>query len=87
MTRLAIALLLASTAGAGAQVARNGPEYGGKDHQPAETQTLQAERRAGVRPPKAQVEQNDRALNQIDRKLLRQEGLSPSSAPTPPPSR
>ena len=81
---LAVAILLASATGAGAQVPRNGPEWGGKDHQPTEAETLRAERRAGVQAPKAERDQDNRTVDQLDRQLLREEGLNPSSAPSAP---
>ena len=81
---LAVAILLASATGAGAQVPRNGPEWGGKDHQPTEGATLGAERRAGVEAPKAEQNQDSRTVDQIDRQLLREEGLSTSSVPPAP---
>ncbi len=84
---LAVAFLLASAAGAGAgagaQVSRNGPEYGGKDHQPTQDEVIQRERQAGTRPPEGQVDQNQRTLDQLDQKLLREEGLDTPRSPPP----
>ena len=81
---LAVAILFASATGAGAQVPRNGPEWNGKNHQPTKAETLRAERRAGVQPPKAEQSQDNRTVDQIDRQLLREEGLSTSSVPSAP---
>jgi hypothetical protein len=84
MTGLAVAILLASATGAGAQVPRNGPEWGGKDHQPTEAETLKAERRAGVEAPKAERSQDERTVEQLDQQLLREEGLNPGPTPSAP---
>ena len=81
---LAVAILLASATGVAAQVPRNGPEWGGKDHQPTEAETLQAERRAGVEASKAQRNQNAQTVEQLDQQLLREEGLNPNPAPAAP---
>ncbi len=84
MTGLAVVILLASAIGARAQVPRNGPEWGGKDHQPTEAETLKAERRAGVEAPKAERSQDERTVEQLDQQLLREEGLNPGPAPSAP---
>lgn len=75
----AVAILLASATGAGAQVPRNGPEWGGKDHQPTEAEVIQRERQAGVRAPEAKRNQDGRTVEQLDQQLLRKEGLPPPS--------
>ena len=80
---LAIAILLASTTSAGAQVARNGPEWGGKDHQPTEAEVRQRERRAGVQVPKAERNQDDRTVDQLGQQLLHEEGVNPVPSPAP----
>ena len=79
MKGLAVAILLASATGADAQVPRNGPEWGGKDHQPTEAEVLQRERQAGVQAPKAERNQDGRTVEQLDQQLLHKEGLPPSS--------
>lgn len=81
MKGLAIAMLLASATGAGAQVPRNGPEWGGKDHQPTEAEVLRRERRAGVQTPKARRDQDKRTVDQLDQQLLREEGLDAPRSP------
>lgn len=83
--RLAVALLLASATGAEAQTPRNGPEWGGKDHQPTEAEVIQRERQAGVQVPKAEQSQDDRTVQQLDQQLLRKEGLNSNPAPSPAP--
>lgn len=79
-------VLLASTCApsALAQVARNGPEWGGKDHQPTEAGVIRREDQAGVRPPAAQVRQNKRTVEQLDRQLLHDDPSRRSAAPTRP---
>ena len=81
------AILLLASAGAEAQAQRNGPEWGGMNHQPTQGQVVQRERRAGVRPPPAQVQQDDRSVQQLDRQLLHNEAVDPPrnpGRPTPP---
>ncbi|HYZ62603.1 MAG TPA: hypothetical protein VE650_09120 [Acetobacteraceae bacterium] len=80
---LALAILLASAGEVRAQAARNGPEWGGKDHQPTESEVIQREKQAGIRPPPGQVDRNQQTVDQLGRELLREEGVAPS----PPPSR
>lgn len=87
ITGLAVAILLASATGAGAQVPRNGPEWGGKDHQPTEAETLKLENQAGVQAPKDQREEDKRTVQQLDRQLLREEGLNPAPSSAPPTQR
>ena len=77
-------LLLASANVAGAQVARNGPEWGGKDHQPTQADVVRRESRAGVRPPPAQVQQDSRTVEQLDRQLLHDEAVDPPRNPARP---
>ena len=84
---LAVAVLLASATSAGAQAARNGPEWGGFDHQPTQREVVRREDRAGVRAPLAQQEQDRRTVQQLDRELLHDEVVDPPrdpDLPTPP---
>ncbi len=81
---LAAALLLASATGAGAQGRRNGPEWGGLDHQPTQSEVLRREKQAGVRAPKQQVDQNKRAVDQLDQQLLHDEKVDPPRGPDAP---
>ncbi len=81
---LAVAFLLASATGAGAQETRNGPEWGGKDHQPTQSEVIQRERQAGVRAPKGQVDQNDHTVDQLDQQLLHDESVDPPRRPNTP---
>lgn len=84
---LAAAILIASAAVATAQVARNGPEWGGKDHQPTQAEVGRREDQAGVLAPPAQREQDNRSVDQLDRQLLRDEAVDPPrnpARPTPP---
>lgn len=62
-------MLLAATPAWG-QVRRNGPEYGGFDHQPTHAGVVARERRAGVTPSRAQVRSNRRTVYLLDRQLL-----------------
>ena len=80
---MAAAFLLASAPVALAQVARNGPEWGGKDHQPTEAQVVRREDQAGVRAPPAQQQENSRTVQQLDRQLLHEEAMDPPRDPDP----
>ena len=80
----ALAVLLASTAVAGAQVPRNGPEWGGKDHQPTQAEVVGRENRAGVRAPPSQVQQDEQTLKQLDQQLLHDEAVDPPRNLAPP---
>jgi hypothetical protein len=82
-TGLAVAILLASATSAGAQAPRNGPEWGGKNHQPAQGEVIRREKQAGVRAPKAQVDRNKRTVQQLDRQLLHDEAVDPPTNPLP----
>ena len=84
---LPLAILLASTVVAGAQVPRNGPERGGKDHQPTQAEVVGREDRAGVRAPPPQVQQDDRMVKQLDQQPLHNEAVDPPrnlARPIPP---
>jgi hypothetical protein len=80
MTGLVGVLLLASATCVLAQVPRNGPEWGGKDHQPTEAGVIGREDRAGVRAPAAELEQNARSVEQLGRQLLHDEAVDPPGA-------
>ena len=77
MRGLAVAILLASVADAGAQVPSNGPEWSGKNHQPTQAEVSQREKQAGVRAPAAQANQDQRTVDQLDQQLLHEEGVTP----------
>lgn len=83
MKGLAAALLLASAPIAVAQVARNGPEWGGKDHQPTQAEVTRREDRAGVEPSPPQAGQDKRTVQQLDRQLLHEEAVDPPHASDP----
>ena len=80
---LAVALLLAPAPVALAQVARNGPEWGGKDHQPTQAGVERREDQAGVRAPTAQRTQNGAAVDQLGQQLLHDEAVDPPRDPDP----
>lgn len=75
---------LALAPGALAQVARNGPEWDGRDHQPTEAGVIRREDQTGVRPPPAQVRQDKRTVEQLDRQLLHEEAANPPHTPALP---
>ena len=77
MKGLAVAILLASVAAAAAQAPLNGPEWGGKDHQPTQAEVIRRENQAGVRVPPAEIQQDDRTVQQLDRQLLHEEAVDP----------
>jgi hypothetical protein len=84
---LAVAILLASATGASAQAHRDSPEWGGLDHQPTQSEVIQREKQAGVRAPKGQVDQNKRAVDQLDQQLLHDEAVDPPRSHSSPASR
>ena len=73
MRMLAAGILLAATSAAAAPVPRNGNTYDFRDNQPTHAGVVRRERRAGVEASPAQVKRNARAVQQLDRKLLREE--------------
>ena len=73
----AIAVLLASATDVRAQVPRNGPIWGGKDHQPTQSEVTRLENQAGVRAPPGQVQQDQRSVDQLGRELLHEEAVNP----------
>ncbi len=73
MRPLAAALLLASASAAVGQTPRNGDIYNGLKHQPTQAGVVRREDRAGVRASPAHVRRNARTVQQLDRKLLREE--------------
>ena len=84
---IAVLVLLAVAAAsyfpvATAQVARNGPEWDGKDHQPTRAGVAEAEQRDGVRPPPAQQQEDQRTVEQLGQQLLHDEGVDRSRNPT-----
>ena len=83
MRGLAAVFLLVSATAAGAQASRNGPEWGGKDHQPTQAEVVRRETRAGVRAPVGQVRQDNRTVEQLDRQLLRNEAVDPPAPARP----
>ena len=82
-----VLLALALAPGTLAQVARNGPEWGGRDHQPTEAGVIRREDQAGVRPPAAQVQQEKRTVERLDQQLLHEKAVNRprrSAVPTRP---
>ena len=84
MRGLAVALLLASTAVAGAQATRNGPEWGGKNHQPTQGEVVQREKQVGVQAPTTQRQENGQAVDQLGQQLLHDEAVDPPRNPSRP---
>ena len=71
---------------AAAQPARNGPEWGGKDHQPTEGEVVRRERQDGVAPSPAERGQDARTVQQLDQQLLHDEAVDPpTNAASPAP--
>lgn len=81
MKWLAAALLLASTAAADAQATRNGPEWGGKNHQPTQGEVVQREKQVGVQAPPAERQENGQAVDQLGQQLLHDEAVDPPRNP------
>lgn len=69
--------LLASATDLHAQVPRNGPEWGGKDHQPTQAGVQRREDQAAVRAPPDVVRRNQSSIDQIGRQLLHEEAVDP----------
>ena len=84
MKWLAAALLLASVAAADAQTTRNGPEWGGKNHQPTQGEVIQREKQVGVEAPPAQRQENGQAVDQLGQQLLHDEAVDPPRNPARP---
>src|ERR1700759_4233419 len=84
---LPLAIVLASPTGLYAQPASNGPEWGGMNHQPAAAPVIHQEERAGIRPPPAKVQQEQRSVDQIGHQLMQEESKPPPRIPAlvPPP--
>ena len=89
---LAAALLLAGPAvaqGQGGGGGQSGGQSGGRPGDPAESEPVPAqvakkEQRAGVAPSPAQARQTDQALEDLNRKLLRDEQTRPPKAASAP---
>ena len=89
--RLALIIVAATFCLMGAAVAQSadgpavprsiGNRANGFDYQPTPSEVIPREKAAGVRPPASSQEQTDRDLEQMDRDLLRDEGVSTSSVP------
>lgn len=73
---IAAVLFLAASA-AVAQAPRNGGEYGGLNHQPTQAEVVGRERADGVAPSRAQVDQDKRSVEQLDKQLLGAERKNP----------
>jgi hypothetical protein len=71
----------AQTAGDGSVPRSIGNRANGFDYQPTQGEVVQREQAAGVRPSSASQQATDQELENIDRNLLREEGLSTSSVP------
>ena len=84
MRGVALAFLVAASTAAGAQTPRNGPEYGGKDHQPTQAEVTRREDKAGVAAPPAQANQNGQAVDQLGQQLLHDEAVDPPRNPDRP---
>ena len=81
---LALLIVLACVPGAEAQATRNGPEWGGKNHQPTRAQVTRREDNAGVQPSPAQASQNGQAVDQLGQQLLHDEAVDPPRNPNRP---
>lgn len=79
-----LSTLAAALAPVHAQVARNGPEWGGKDHQPTQAEVLRRENRAGIEAPRARRQQNGQAVDQLGQQLLHDEAVDPPRNPARP---
>lgn len=78
-----LSAIAAATAPAHAQAPRNGPEWGGKNHQPTQADVVRREDGAGIRAPPAEVNQDKRTVEQLDQQLLHDEAVDPPRNPNP----
>jgi hypothetical protein len=85
---IAVAAAFCVTGTAMGQVQGNGPppsaignHANGFDYQPTPGEIVPREKAAGIRPPAAQQRATDQELEQLDKDLLREEGLSTKSVP------
>ncbi|HVY16236.1 MAG TPA: hypothetical protein VHB27_13505 [Rhodopila sp.] len=77
-----IMVLVLLTLTAAPAVARDtGDRANGNDYQPTPSEVRPAERQAGVTPTQAQEQKENREVEAIDRRLLRQEGMGTKSLP------
>lgn len=79
--RLTVALVLFPLLTGAAFAVVTGNRVNGVDVQPTPQEIHPAERQAHVAPSPKQRRAEDRTLQRIDRKALRQEGMSPKSVP------
>lgn len=77
MRATAVAVSLVASVSAFAQVARNGDEYGGKNHQPTQAEVARRERSVGVAPSPTQAGKDTRSVEQLDKQLMQTEQASP----------
>lgn len=74
---------IAQNAGAPPVPLEEGNRANGFDYQPKPSEVVPRERAADILPPAAQQRATDRTLEQTDKNLLRDEGLSTKSVPKP----
>lgn len=77
LAKFLVGTLLLLAIPATAQTAHDGPEWGGKDHEPTRRGVIRREDQAGIRLPPARLRQNKRTVRQLDRELLHDEGVGP----------
>lgn len=83
---VAVAFLLttaaiAQNAGAPSVPLEEGNRANGFDYQPTPSEVAPREKAADILPPAAQQKATDRTLEQMDKNLLRDEGLNTKSVP------
>ncbi len=83
ISALVLAMLLATASAATSADAQpqTGNRANGRDYQPSQGEVLPREKAAGVAPDSQQQQESDRALEQVDKNLLKSEGKSTASVP------
>jgi len=76
-----ITAAMAQNSGGSSVPLEEGNRANGFDYQPTPSEVVPREKAAGILPPAAQQKATDKTLEQLDKNLLRDEGLSTKSVP------
>lgn len=91
MRAITVAIFLIASVAASAQVARNGDEYGGKNHQPTPAEIARREKNAGMTHLPAEARRDTRSVEKLDKQLMQTERVNPprpaGQSVSPPASR
>jgi hypothetical protein len=78
---MATTAAIAQNSGGSSAPLEEGNRANGFDYQPTSSEVVPREKAAGILPPAAQQKTTDHTLEQMDKNLLRDEGLSTKSTP------